>query len=1080
MNLNTRFLFILSFLCLALGCAGRLHGQSTAASFGGTVLDNSGAAVVGAAVVMRNTETGLTENATTDSSGAFLFAHLPVGSYEVRVTKQGFTTYVQSGITLTVNQQATKNITLDVGQVSEQVTVQGAAELVNTRTATSGQLIDQHRIIDLPLNGRTAQNLVFLASGTNDASNNYGLFGSQGGVYPGTIEANVNGAGPGQVNYQLDGADHNDAYLNANLPFPNPDAIQEFNLESSNFTAEYGNASGGIVNVVTKSGTNQLHGTLFEFLRNGDLNARNFFAPTQDTLKRNQFGGSAGGAIVKNKLFYFGTYQGTRIRSTPAGLVTFVPSAAERTGDFSDLTKNLIDPLSNLPFPNNAIPSSRLSPAAQYFLNYIPLPNGPARKLTFSPNNSIQDEDQFMPKVDYLAGKHQISVSYFFDNWNQPAVISKTNILADTNTANRVRVNNVSASDTYVVSASLLFNTTFGYNRQVGGSLSTAPFSPAAAGVQINGDSTSPLHSPPELRLSVTGGFSVNTNHFGDFNRGSFTIREVGTKVLGPHELRFGGEAVRINNDLYNTFSMDGQYTFSGNISGDGVADFLLGQLSTFQQGGGEFKNQVGTKWGFFVQDNWRANSRLTLNLGLRWDPFVGYRETQGRVVCWRPGVQSQRYPNAPTGLVFGGDRSCPANGLPNDLTLLAPRFGFAYRVSQDGKTSIRGGTGLYYTPIEMTRYLYGSMAPWSPLFVLNGVSFDNPYGSAGIQNPFPAGFHITPPGPSVTFITPIQLLDTFPENYKIPQLVSYNLILERQIFSNWVLRAGYYGNKGTHLSTGELGSRSDVLDVNPAIYVPGQSSIANTQSRRVYQNFTNIYIEDPSNISIYNSLQINLEKRFSDGFTFLANYTWSKSLDDFGWSDPFYRGFDYGPSINDVPHAFHLSGVWQIPVHLNGPVRWLVNGWSLNSIVAWQSGFPINVVSGRDNSFSGENRDHADYLGGGNPNFGSRSHGQMVQQFFNTSLFTANAIGTFGNSGKGIIRGPRMFNTDMSFLKDTKVAERTTLQFRAEFFNIFNNVNFINPRGTGIINNVSSAQFGQLTTTADPRILQFALKFLF
>lgn len=1075
----------ISFIVILLCWSGVLPAQFTTASLSGTVTDSSGGIVPEARITLLNPETGLSQGATSDSAGAFLFTGVPVGQYELRVVKAGFASYVQSGITLTVNQQASVSVTLSVGQVSDQVVVQAEAELVNTRTGTAGQLIDRQRITDLPLNGRTAQNLIFLASGVTDASNNYSGFGQHGGVYPGTIQANVNGTGPAQVNYLLDGADHNDAYLNANLPFPNPDAIQEFNLQSGNFTAEFGNASGGVVNVITKSGTNQFHGSVFEFVRNGYFNARNFFAPQADTLKRNQFGASAGGAILKNKLFYFGTYQGTRIRSTPFGQVTFVPTTAERTGNFSSLSKRILDPLTNQPFPGNIIPPERLSPAAQYFLKAIPLPNGPARQLTYSPNSIMQDEDQFMPKMDYaISPKHQVSVSYFVANWNQPPLISKTNLLADVNTANKVRVDNISANYTFAVSPTLILASTFGYNRQVGGSLSTAPFSPSDAGVNIAGNAQSPLHAPPELRLSVTGGFAINTNHRGDFNRGSFTVREVATKVAGRHEIRFGGEAVRIYNDLYNTFSMDGQYTFSGNLSGDGVADFLLGQASTFQQGGGEFKNQVGTKWGFFVQDNWRATSRLTLNLGLRWDPFVGYRETQGRVVCWRPGEQSTRYPNAPAGLVFGGknrDSGCPVNGVPNDPAKFSPRIGFALRLTADGKTSVRGGAGLFYTPIEMTRYLYGSMAPWAPLYVLSGVSFDDPFGSAKIANPFPSQFYITPPASTITFTTPIQLLNSFPSTYKIPRLFSYNLMIERELFQNWALRVGYHGNKGTHLATGELGSRGDVRDLNPALYIPGQSTVQNTQSRRPYRNFTNIYIEDPSNVSLYNSLQVNLEKRFSKGFTVLANYTWSKMLDDLGWSNPFNRRADYGPSINDVPHAFHASGTWQIPVSVHGPTRWVVNGWSLNSIVNWQSGFPVSVLSGRDNSFSGENRDRADYPGGGDPNLGSsRPHGEMVKRYFDTSKFTANALGTFGNSGKGIIRLPRLFNTDASLFKDTRLKEHVTLQFRAEFFNLFNNVNFINPRGSGIVNNASSAQFGQLTVAADPRILQFALKLLF
>jgi hypothetical protein len=282
---------------------------------------------------MRNVDTGFSQSATTDQSGAFLFPRLPVGNYELRVELPGFSTYVQTGITLTVDQAATQTIVLQIGQVSEELTVQGDSPLIGTRNGTLGQLVDQKRVVELPLNGRMAQSLVFLAAGTVDLGRNGCRICGHGGVYPGEQTAGVNGAGMAQVNYQLDGAGHNDTYLNVNVPFPNPDAVQEFNLQASNFTAEYGNAAGGIVNIVTRSGTNEIRGSLFEFLRDGAMNARNFFAPSKDTLKRNQFGGSVGGPVLTNRLFYFGTFQGTRIRSKAAGRVAFVPTAAQRAGD---------------------------------------------------------------------------------------------------------------------------------------------------------------------------------------------------------------------------------------------------------------------------------------------------------------------------------------------------------------------------------------------------------------------------------------------------------------------------------------------------------------------------------------------------------------------------------------------------------------------------------------------------------------------------------------------------------------------------------------------------------------------------
>src|SRR5438876_1428174 len=397
-----------------------LVAQFTTASLGGTVIDPSGAAVPNAKVGVRNKDTAFTRSVESASDGGFLSSSLPVGTYRLTVEKAGFATYVQDGIELTLNQAASVPVTLKVGQATEEITVTANAELVVNRDATVGQLVDQKRVADLPLNGRQAQSLVFLAAGTVDVTDLYCGLGCHGGVYPGEQQASVNGAGPGQVNYQLDGAPHNDTYLNMNLPFPNPDAVQEFTLQRENMSAEFGGASGGVVNIVTKSGTNEIHGDGFEYLRNGSLNARNFFAPTQDTLKRNQFGGSVGGPIKKDKLFYFGTYQGTRTRSAAQGQIAFVPTQAERSGDFADLLpQQLKDPLSGTPFPSNQIPVSQFNSVSQFFLKYVPLPNGPGHQLTYLGPAVRQNDDQFMIKVDYNAGKHQITGRYFYTRFIQ-------------------------------------------------------------------------------------------------------------------------------------------------------------------------------------------------------------------------------------------------------------------------------------------------------------------------------------------------------------------------------------------------------------------------------------------------------------------------------------------------------------------------------------------------------------------------------------------------------------------------------------------------------------------------------------
>ncbi|MBL8233820.1 MAG: carboxypeptidase regulatory-like domain-containing protein, partial [Bryobacterales bacterium] len=588
----------LSILVLAL--MSTLPAQFTTANLGGTVSDSSGAAVAEAKVTIRNTETGFTQIVPTGATGSYLFSRLPVGPYSLTVEKPGFATYVQSGIRLTVDQMANQNVTLQIGQVSEQVTVTAEAELLQTRTATGGQLVNKRNIEELPLQGRRPERLIYLAAGTVDLGRNACRICGHGGVYPGQETAGVNGAGIGQVNFQLDGTSHNDTYLNASLPFPNPDTVQEFSLQSSNFSAEYGNASGGVVNIIARSGTNEIHGTMFNFLRNGAMNSRQFFAPVQDTLKRNQFGGTVGGPIVRNKLFYFGSYQGTRVRNTPAGIIRFVPTAAERAGNFSATSRQLVDPLNRQPFAGNQIPASRINSVSRYFLDWIPLPNGPAGQLTFAGIPIQEREEQLMGKVDYNTGAHQLAGRFFLTDFERPAGIpaERENILA-ARSGNEVRVTNLSLNHIYTMRPTLLVNTTFGLNLQRGGSLAGAPFGFKAAGSRVIGPEDSTLKAPPALNLSVTDGFSIGTGHRGVFDRGDYTVREVVTWIKNDHEFRFGGEAVRVHNPITNTFQMMGNFTFNGQLSGNGLADYMVGRASEFRQGGGEFKDLLGTRWSF-------------------------------------------------------------------------------------------------------------------------------------------------------------------------------------------------------------------------------------------------------------------------------------------------------------------------------------------------------------------------------------------------------------------------------------------------------------------------------------------------
>jgi hypothetical protein len=1096
--------FLRLLLALALWSMPLLAQYNTA-SLGGTVLDTSGGSVPRATVTVENKNTGLAKTTTTGTDGAFLFPSLPVGNYRLTVELAGFTTYVQEGITLEVGQAASQTVTLKVGKASEQVTVSANAELVPTREATLGQVIDQKQVIDLPLNGRGAQALVFLAAGTVNVTERYCGLNCEGGVYPGQQQAAVSGGGPGQVNYQLDGASHNDSYLNANLPFPNPDAIQEFSLEANNLSAVYGDAA-GVVNIVSKSGTNQIHGDLFEFLRNGALNARYFFAPDQDTLKRNQYGGSIGGPIKKDRVFYFGTYQGTRVRSAAGGLIAFVPTAPERQGDFSalctrgfnangicsdsDPTHQLLNPVTGAPFAHNQIPVASFSPVAQFFLKYLPLPNGPNGQLTYIGPQAVQNDDQFTTKIDYNRGRNQLSGRYFFTYFRQPPVISKTNILQNGAAGNHVRVQTVSINDNFAASPALLFNTWFGWRAQTGGSLSSAPFSFPDAGVSIAAP------SPPELRLNVGGAFNINTNHNGDFDRTGWTLRENVTLAKGAHQLHVGGEAVHIKVNVRNTYRQSGFYNFTNALSNNNLVDFMLGHgggSPGFGQGGGEFLLLTGIKWSAFAQDDWRINPRLTLNLGWRWDPYFPFTEERGRIVCFRPGVQSTRFTNAPLGMLFGGahhDPLCPENGSYANAGNFGPRLGFAYRVTADGRTSLRGGVGMYYSPPATAGYTnFADNAPFSAQFQFQNVDLADPYGAAGVTSPFPAAYAPNNPASNAPFFLPTTIVLAFQPDYRLPSLATWNLTLERQVGESWLVRAAYVGNKGTHLYSGDL---KGYFQANPGMYIPGSN-----QDNRPFKDFNSIAVLGSYNNSNYHALQLSSEKRLSHGLSLLAAYTWSKGLDDFaplgayyagfGYTNPFHRHFDYGVSDDDARHNFKFSNVWQVPApRASGLAGKLLEGWEVNSIWFWHSGFPFSVFTFLDNSFSGQGLDRADFVKAGNPQLSSgRSHGAQVAQYFDTSFFGPNALGTFGNSGKNILHAPRFFNVDLGLLKQTKVTENFSVQFRAEFFNAFNNVNLgSTPNGSGNPLGIDNVQvdptFGQILAAGDPRVIQFALKFLF
>ncbi|MGA2856171.1 MAG: carboxypeptidase regulatory-like domain-containing protein [Candidatus Sulfotelmatobacter sp.] len=1044
------------------------------------VSDPSGAVVVGATVTAQDLATGFTRTTNSTSIGQYLFPSLPVGTYQITVSMAGYKTYVQKGIVLSVDQAVTQNVQLKVGVVSEQMVVTANSSLVTTDSATVGQLIDEKEIEELPLNGRYVQQLVFLAPGTTDVTANYCAANCEGGVFPSEQYAKVNGGGTNGVNYLLDGVDANDTYINTNAPFPNPDALQEFNLVTGSMSAAYGNAIGGVVNVITKSGTDQVHGDVFEFLRNSALDASDYFAQGQvNPLKQNQFGGSIGGPIIKDRLFFFGSYQGTRFRTASNGQNAQVPTAPERTGDFSDV---------------GGPTGITVSPVAAYVLNDIPLPNPvgdqPITQLNFNGGPESQNTDEYLGKVDYNIGKHHLSAHYFQMNYTDPVFVPpSSNLLELRGDAEHLVLKNVSVVDMYSISPTFLLNSYFGYNAENGTTLSSAPFSMADAGVNMAVPQNKGGGNAAVLNVSIGGDIYLPGVPYGVWNRNDQSLREVATWMHGKHELQFGGELLRVRLPMGNQYQESGVFTFDGSVTGNPLSDFEVGTVASFIQGGGLYLDFTGYRENLFIQDDWKATPRLLLSGGLRWDPFFPYTDSLGRVACFVPGAQSQRFPNAPVGMLFGGshhDPGCPASSIYNNPKNFGPRLGFAYRVTESGSTSVRGGIGYYYeAPNTVAFEDIVGVPPFAPILNLTDVSVADPYGSAGISNPFPAEFGPSNPGPSATFPQDISFAQIFDRHFRLPMVLSWNLTVEHGFLTDWMLRAAYVGNNGHHLSgTGD--QENGLLQLNP----PGNP---------VYPAYGSIASINSGVDSNYNAGQVTLEKRMTHGFSFLTNFTWSKELNDFAPIGSTYltnscscgRWFDYGLSDDDIAKNFKFNGEYQFP-HAGLPrgISAIVNGWEVSGTVDWQTGSPFSIFSGLDNSGSGMLADRADLAPGYTVQkaiLGSgRSHAAEVLEWFNTNAFVPNAIGTFGDTGKNILRGPRFFQADLAAVKNAKLSERLSLEFRAEFFNAFNNVNFGKPDG-----NLSDTSFGEITGlaggsssntygTAQPRVIQFAMKFSF
>jgi outer membrane receptor protein involved in Fe transport len=1033
-----------------------VRAQSTS-TITGRVTDPSGAAVIGAAIEAVNESTNFTHRTVSSTSGNFVLELLPVGSYALSARAPGFKAFHQRGITLQVNQRATLDIALELGQVSEQITVEGDVTRVDTVSGTLRQVVDSARIQGLPLNGRNVLQLQLLLPGVVAA----GTAEHVGGL-PGYA---VNGGIAASNNYFLDGGEFIDPYFNAPQFFPNPDALQEFTIQTNASSAEYGRNRSGVIAAVTRSGTNSFHGGAFEFFRNTHLNARNFFAASVSPFHQNQFGAYLGGPVVRNKLFFFGSWESYRQSGSPGVSTITVLSERERRGDFGELPRALIDPATQQPFPGNVIPASQLNPVSQQFLQrFVPLPNAPNRTYT-TPLKPGRNRDQFLGKGDWQIS----STDRIASRWIQTDedIICASALTGWCRQGPYPRKSYV-ANYTRTVSPTDLNNFVFTWNKTNFAMVPVIQFFWKDLGANIPSGPTGYVHS-----VSVSGRFSAANESIFIHDRDTFEITDSYSMVRGNHFLKIGGQFLRHRTTQDATFLGAGAPTWSGQFTGDGAADFVLGRASSFRQAS-PFQNalrQIGAA--VFVQDDWKVTSRLTLNLGLRWDPWFGFTDLDKRLSAFRAGVQSQIYPTAIQGMVFPGDPGIPDSITGNDLNNLAPRFGFAWTPTGSARFAVRGGYGIYYDHIRSINLnRFPLVQPFVLDVTITDVNISDPFRG---QSPFPYTAPVSEADRrTAQFFAPASF-NSFNENFVAPYSHQWNLNIQAEPFKDYVVTAAYVGSKSTKLFMSR--------NINPALPAPG-ASVGNIQARRPYSQYAVLEEEATIGYSQYHSLQLSLNKRFSNGFTLLSSYTFAKDVGlvaaqsegSQGPRHPFNYNLDKGRMGTDITHRLVNSFLWRLPALASAApaVRQVFGGWEVTGILALQSGSPFTVRSGVDGSLFGINGDTADLIGDPFLDPG-RPRGELIARYFNTAAFARNAPGTVGTSGIDIIDGPGLVTTDFGVNREFVITESHRLQFRSEFFNLLNRPNFGNPNATQ-----NSVNFGRILSAGDPRVIQFGLKYQF
>jgi hypothetical protein len=1086
-----------------LTCGFALAQTASTAQISGIVTDPSGAVLPGAEVTATQTDIGIRRDTLTNETGTYVLSNLALGPYRLEISLPGFRNYVQTGIVLQINSNPVINVKLEVGQVSETIEVQANAALVETRSTGVGTVIENQQILELPLNGRQVTDLIPLA-GAAVQTGSSPAWGMKTGV-------NISVAG-GQtygVAYALDGASHSNFYDATGMPLPFPNALQEFGVKTSTQDAQQGTHSGAAVNGVTKSGTNEFHGDVFEFVRNGKFNARNFFATKRDSLKRNQFGGTVGGPVRKDKVFFFAGYQGTTLRQDPTDNTAFVPTAAMLAGDFTTFASTPCQTSNILlrgPFVNNRVTASQLSPGALKIAAFFPQTSDPCGKIIWGAR-TIEDQHQFVGKVDYhLNAKQSVFGRYLATKINTTAPYSiQKNILTTNVYGQDDLATSAAVGHTYLISPNTVNSFRVSMNRIAGNHPGASFFGPSDVGVNAYSYLTH------YMNVAITGGPNIGAGTSADLYI-FITMLQANNDlsiVRGSHQIGIGAHiAHSLVDGLANVRSV-GNYSFNGQTTGLGLADFLTGNMSQLRQSAPN--GLIESHWltGWYVQDTWKTTRRLTLNYGLRWEPFFPMQVKDGKIYNFsidrfNQGIVSSVYKTAPPGFYYPGDPGFNGKAsLEKHWWNLQPRFGLAWDVNGDGRTAIRAGAGIAYDFVnEQLHHNTTNVAPFSGDTILPGpVSLDNPWQNFPGGNPFPYSSN-----PATARFTAGGAYMPLRPDLKTTEVYNWNLGLQHQATPSLFVSASYVGNHAIHMLTAVELNPAEFLGLDPCTLntVTGPvpyavcSTTGNTNQRRrlnrqnpgAAQNISFLTQYDDGATQSYHGLLLNARWRGGRNVNISANYTWSHCIGDAtggngvpnpGSNYPHMdnRRLDRGACTGDRRQIFNLTPVLQSPNFTAPLLHALATGWTLSTIYRYQTGTPLTITSGLDQALTGVLGQRANQIS--TDVFASNKGLACVNvapclSWLSPSAFAQPALGTLGNLGVGTVLGPAFWQFDAALSRSFAVAEAQKVEVRAEAFNVLNGVRMGNP-GTAL-NNPNT--FGRILSAQDPRIMQFALKYVF